>query len=434
MNFRRLFELHARPSPVLIELDRDSVKKLNTLDAVGSVDKTNGIIRGVSVITSGVTARGHKLEIDDTTVDQLFECGSGMGKVPVKLNHKSGIIEVIGYLQDFYRDGSKLRADWHLLTEHSEYKATMEKAERMPECFGLSAAFMGDSVTKEGEIIHMDDKGKSYVKTKAGGKRMLSATEKAHARCDELVSVDCVATPAANPDGLLDARFDSGEEDKTMSKPATLEDVLSALGGIQETLTAQGERLDASEKFQQDLLETINSEQDDDDDEGEEGDEGEGEGEGEEGDGGEEGAGEGEGEGEGVGAGQPAGAGAELSRDLGRALTYLEGRFERKEKAQQDEEINFAVGVLREKITMLAAENEALHELVQSGGGKAVALSAEDSRRTHYLGQNPTDEYEERVAFHLEAGKTGTQAIQLAMKEEGGALYREHMQNLGVLK
>ena len=40
-----------------------------------TVDTANAIIRGVSVITNGVTARRHNLEVDDKTLQQLLECG-----------------------------------------------------------------------------------------------------------------------------------------------------------------------------------------------------------------------------------------------------------------------------------------------------------------------------------------------------------------------
>ena len=60
----------------------------------------------------------------------------------------------------------------------------MERAERMPESFGLSAAFMGESEFMDGRPT---------------------------ARCTELLAVDCVAQPAANPNGLFSRRVDTGK-------------------------------------------------------------------------------------------------------------------------------------------------------------------------------------------------------------------------------
>ena len=50
--------------------------------------------------------------------------------------------------------------------------------ERMPECFGMSAAFMGEEES-------------------AGGRRL--------ARCEELIAFDYVAQPATVPSGLFAA-------------------------------------------------------------------------------------------------------------------------------------------------------------------------------------------------------------------------------------
>ena len=71
----------------------------------------------------------------------------------------------------------KVRGDWYLLKSHTETPRTLEKAERMPETFGLSVAFKG--------------KGAGIK----GGKKA--------ARCERLLACDCVTQPAANPDGLF---------------------------------------------------------------------------------------------------------------------------------------------------------------------------------------------------------------------------------------
>jgi uncharacterized protein YjiS (DUF1127 family) len=148
------------------------------LSYVGNVDKINGVVHGVSLITGGIKARGHDLYVDDITLQQLFECAQRMGQVPVKWNHKTGADAVNGFVTNFWIDGNKVRGDWHLLKEHSQYKQALELADRMPQNIGLSAAFVPP------ERLAPGDNGK--------------------ARCEELVSVDLVAQPAANPDGLLD--------------------------------------------------------------------------------------------------------------------------------------------------------------------------------------------------------------------------------------
>ncbi len=199
------------------------------------VDRGNGIIRGVSVITAGITARGHDLEVDMTTLRQIKECGEKMGTVPTKWNHKTGADAVNGYLKNFHIEGNQLRADWHLLKSHSQYDQALELAERMPKNVGLSAAFLGDDEPIEKE-----------------GRKLMAA------RCDSLISVDLVATPAANPSGLLQAKLpelvDERVNDETSmdtndtsnnAPEITLNDLMAAITGLQETVAAQGQQIAA---------------------------------------------------------------------------------------------------------------------------------------------------------------------------------------------
>jgi hypothetical protein len=202
-----------------------------------NVDRVNGVIKGVSLITSGVQARGHDLEVDETTLTQMLACAVEKGQVPVKLNHQSGVENVCGYINTFRIDGNKLLGDWHLLKSHKETDAMLEKAERMPSCFGLSGAFMGNPE-------------KVKATTKGGKVRNL-------ARCTELLAVDCVTQPAANPDGLFSAILpeagvrvdtsDQGNMPAEPTKPLTLEDVMAAITQQNETIAAFGERFDSIE-------------------------------------------------------------------------------------------------------------------------------------------------------------------------------------------
>lgn len=149
----------------------------------GAVDRKEGIIRGVSVITADVQAKGHKLKSGETlhtdmiTLQQMQQVGNEMVRVPVKWNHRTGADAVNGYLCNFEIKGKKLVADWVLMKKHERYEQALELAEEMPDGVGLSASF----------------RGKSQVKG-----------QKAFARCVEMPSVDLVATPAANPDGLFE--------------------------------------------------------------------------------------------------------------------------------------------------------------------------------------------------------------------------------------
>lgn len=139
-----------------------------------NVDTVNGVVHGVSVITAGIVARGHDLAVDDTTLAQMLSCALSRGQVPVKIDHKSGAASVCGFLTNFRRDGDKLKADWHLLESHPQRAQILETVLRMPRGVGLSATFVSPERSEPGK-----------------------------ARVSELISVDYVTLPAANPDGMF---------------------------------------------------------------------------------------------------------------------------------------------------------------------------------------------------------------------------------------
>lgn len=202
----------------------------------GIIDYENGVIRGVSLITGGLEAEGHGLTVDDKTLSELQSCAKTRGKVPVQLDHGSGISSTCGYLTGFRIDGNKLRGDMHLLTSHEETPRILERAEKMPDCFGLSVAFKGPP------------KG---VPIGAG---------KMAARCEKLLSVDLVTRPAAN-EGLFSVPEKVDKSSKSMAqetegqnqpipRPATLDDVM-------KLVTALTERLDKQDQFNQDLVQHL---------------------------------------------------------------------------------------------------------------------------------------------------------------------------------
>ncbi|NDG71160.1 MAG: hypothetical protein EBY32_07615, partial [Proteobacteria bacterium] len=203
------------------------------------VDAINGVIHGVAVITSGVKARGHDLEVDSKTLNQIKECAEKLGTVPVKWNHRTGADAVNGYLDNFRIEDAKLLGDWHLLKSHDRYAQAIEMAERMPGNVGLSAAFMGEDEMENGQK---------------------------KARCSELISVDLVANPAANPSGLFEAKlpaapteFAGSVDTQAMSEPfmdnqnnqasaaaePTMGDLLAAIQNLTERVAAQDETIAA---------------------------------------------------------------------------------------------------------------------------------------------------------------------------------------------
>lgn len=208
--------------------------------AGGVVDTDKAVIFGVSMITGDVTAKGHDLEVDATTLDQLLMCAKAKGKVPVKTNHGSGADAVNGYLDNFRLQGGKLRGDWHLLKSYPQTAHLLELADRMPESVGLSVAFHGTPETADGRKVlpELDDKGQvSYYYTVGanGQKEKLKPGEKKHARCTELVSTDLVASPAANPEGMFSSR-PVDKESEGMAKPSTPNSAAAAASAAEPTL------------------------------------------------------------------------------------------------------------------------------------------------------------------------------------------------------
>lgn len=187
----------------------------------GRIDRAGGVIYGVSVMSEG-EARGQDVHVDSTTLTQIRAAAERMGTVPVKWNHKSGADAVAGYLDHFRIEGRKLLADWHLLKSHGQFDQAMEMAERMPQNVGLSAAFMGKDET-------------------CGGRTC--------ARCSDLISVDLVAQPAANPDGLFEAKQPQARRVPLMAGAAALGAVLGAKLGLKAAQVAKYRRVGPGENL-----------------------------------------------------------------------------------------------------------------------------------------------------------------------------------------
>lgn len=428
----------------------------------GKIDPINGVIYGVSVITCGIKARGHDLEVDRTTLTQLKECAEKMGTVPVKWNHRSGADAVAGYLSNFRVDGAKLLGDWHLLKSHDGYGHALELAERMPRNIGLSAAFLGEDETA----------------WEGADKKML-------ARCSELISVDLVAQPAANPNGLFEAKLpgavDSEEKGQPMAdnkqnpngaEPSNA-DVLAAINGLADRINsveagfqslqenqealAQGMQEGGDEELtRDDLLAILSLDEAQVQEALESGElthedvqdiislhEAVASGEIDLGEGESEGYDDAEAGAEAEQAGQYAGAGAGVdfspsSADAGVAtalnalhgkVTELSSRFERADRAAEEGEVNeyfsriehnFAEltegnSQLKELSEKLHSENEVLRHALKTGV-RPLAFSADGGKALRTNG-GELHEFQSLVEKHLSTGKSEAEAIRMAHKD-----------------
>jgi hypothetical protein len=233
-----------RPKPQKMEF------QLQPLE-LGQVDEKNGVIRGVSVITGGVTAKGHNLQVDDTTLLQMKQLCDAKEKVPVKWNHKTGADAVNGYLTNFRIEDKKLKADWHLLKSHSQYGHAIELATRMPTGVGLSASFLGLNELADGTKVYPPNKKRTYFYTlKKGKAAKLPRGAKMFARAEDMLSVDLVSGPAANPDGLFEERVDTleaGMSKDTNTPGNEPEDQEVDLNAIMAGITALNTRFEGIE-------------------------------------------------------------------------------------------------------------------------------------------------------------------------------------------
>lgn len=359
----------------------------NAID--GRIDLDNGVIKGVSLITMG-DARGHGLVVDDITLKQLQDSleNTPSPGIKAKLNHRSGVEAVFGYINNFQVKGNKLTGDLNMLQHHKDYSQTMEQISTMPGQIGLSVAFQGD-------------------KEQQGNKT--------YARCKRIISVDLVADPAANPDGMFETKVDN--QILNMNNPET--EGQSA----EELLSQINDRLGALEGFQGDLEEAIADQLSDDD-----GYEAESDDSYEEADY-DDGYDEAEADYEEVGADE------QQYSSINDALTFLESKAQGALQAEKDFEDEAVVSDLEMKFEALAKENEELRfanenleEAIELGGVDALPSSAIENLFS-------ADAKENSFEFNIQQASTEvedpSEAIRLAVQNNPRA-HQEWLFSQGV--
>jgi hypothetical protein len=159
---------------------------------------------GISVATVG-PALGHSMMVDDVTLLQAEEAGKAGSPVKVFVDHDESIDSLIGFLSKFRIVEDQLRADLDLLGSHPQASFYSEILNKAPNRVGFSMTFSGQPDEQDG---------------------------KRFARVSELVSVDLVSRPAANPDGV----FRAGSEPESAPKVDT-----AAVGMTENTSVAKVE-------------------------------------------------------------------------------------------------------------------------------------------------------------------------------------------------
>lgn len=344
----------------------------------GRIDRDNGIITGVSLITMG-TAKGHDLVVDEKTLNQLAESlkNTKPPGIKAKLNHRSGVEAVFGFINNIRVEGLKLVGDLNMLQQHKDYEQTMEQLETMPGQIGLSVAFQGEK--------EKGPDGKTY------------------ARCKNIVSVDLVPDPAANPDGLFESKVDSitlGMDDPNTEDTAVL-----------DRLTDIVERLEGVEGFQDDLSAAIQESIEEGEEPAEAGEDVADEEP-------EEAQYEDEGYDE---VGQPVGAAKEELSSVDDALTYLEAKAAGALEAEKEIRMEGAFDSIEDKVNHLSAineelvvENDALRSTLEQNGVSPIEPGKGD-----IFGFNAEEgTFEFAAQIGAEDNKDRGQAIMEAVKND----------------
>tara|TARA_R100001463_G_scaffold126466_1_gene184185 strand:+ start:5665 stop:6573 length:909 start_codon:yes stop_codon:yes gene_type:complete len=163
----------------------------------GQVDKENGEITGVSVISTP-EAKGHGLKIDGESIKSFLAATEGKQIKAYYTHEDNEALDSIGLWDNFKivedDEYTKLTADFSALNswkEHhqAEYDAFFELAEKAPEAFGVSAEFTGETFFyQDGEAVNFSGQ---------------EGVDEIYARALEVSAFSIVAEPAANPTGLF---------------------------------------------------------------------------------------------------------------------------------------------------------------------------------------------------------------------------------------
>ena len=179
-----------------LSLCMELILNFNT-EGSGKVDKENGEITGISVISTP-EAKGHDLKINEESIKSFFEATEGKQIKAYYTHEDNEALDSIGLWDNFQviEDGeyTKLTADFSALNswkEHhqAEYDAFFELAEKAPEAFGVSAEFTGETFFyQDGEAVNFSGQ---------------EGVEEIYARAINVSAFSIVAEPAANPTGLF---------------------------------------------------------------------------------------------------------------------------------------------------------------------------------------------------------------------------------------
>ena len=177
--------------------------------AFGQIDAEKGVLRDVSLMTEG-EALGHGVWCDTKTLQSVFALAQ---KSPVKAYLTHGdffqpdrLGDEVGLFSGLYIEGNQLKAKQFSFFksfkdgENKKYNALMELASADASMFGVSLSFSGKLawVLEDGSDVATDGDDEMP---------MNAVRDMPSVRVTRVYSADFVSDPAANPNGLFDARL-----------------------------------------------------------------------------------------------------------------------------------------------------------------------------------------------------------------------------------
>jgi len=208
----------------------------------GKVDAENGVIYGVSVISTP-EAKGHGIKIDAASIASFHEVTKEKQIKAFYTHDDNEALDAIGFWENFeiIEDGefTKLQADFVALDawkkHHTHlYDSLFEMAEKAPESFGVSAEFSGKAIyySEDGEEIdfkHGEDDDKEI-----------------YARALEVSAFSIVAQPAANPTGLFSEPIEV-DEDEVDAEEFLSFNLAQVQKDLDEALASKQDAIEANE-------------------------------------------------------------------------------------------------------------------------------------------------------------------------------------------
>ncbi len=176
--------------------------------AFGQIDPEKGTLRDVSLMTEG-EALGHGVWCDQKTLQSVFALAQ---KSPVKAYLTHGdffqpdrLGDEVGLFSGLYIEGNQLKAKQFtffksfIASDKQKYNALMELAQADASLFGVSLSFSGKLswVMPDGSEVPAEDD-----EMPEGALNAMPSV-----RVTRIYSADFVSDPAANPNGLFDARL-----------------------------------------------------------------------------------------------------------------------------------------------------------------------------------------------------------------------------------